>query len=152
MEQIPLKKQAVLSIFGTKLGTKLLNSLNDCCQPNINLTFTATCAGIDPITGDQTYDVKASATYNTNIAGYTTLIGYVSNQPFPDWTNVTSDTLNNLNITDGTIFVSNIEAGVPCVVANLTGVNLTAGDFYFMITDNRGNFAAPLTVSIPNCA
>jgi len=117
MEQIPLKKQAVLAIFGTNLGTKLINSLNDCCQPSISISFSATCAGIDKATGEQTYDVTASATYSSTISGITTLIGYFSTQPYPNWTNVTSDTLNNLNIKEGTIFVSNITANVPVVLA-----------------------------------
>jgi len=151
MEQISLKKQAVLAIFGTNFGTKLLNSLNDCCQPNINLNFTATCAGTDPKTGEQTYNVTASATYSSTIPGITTLIGYFSTQPYPNWTNVTSDTLNNLNIKEGTIFVNNILAGVPCVLANLTGVKLTAGTYYFMVTDNRSNYSNALIVTVPNC-
>jgi hypothetical protein len=152
MEQIPLKKQAVLAIFGTSFGTKLLNSLNDCCQPNVSISFSVTCAGVDPKSGEQTYNVTASATYSSTIPGITTLIGYFSTQPFPNWTNITSDTLNNLNIKEGAIFVNNIAAGVPCVLANLTGVKLTAGNYYFMVTDNRGNYSNLLTVTVPNCA
>ena len=153
MQGIPLNKNAVLAIFGTNAGNKLLNLLGACCgaQPAIQIAFTATCAGVDPKSGEQTYNVTASATYNINISGYTTLIGYFSTQPFPNWTSITSDTLNNLNLKEGTIFVGNITANVPVVFANLTGVNLNAGNYYFMVTDNRGNYATPLTVAVPNC-
>ena len=151
MQNVPLNKNALFSILGTNLGGKLLVMLNDCCKPNIALAFTATCAGTDPKSGNPTYNVTASATYNINLQGYTTLIGYFSSQPFPNWTSVTSDTLNNLNLKEGTIFVGNITANVPVVFANLTGVKLTAGNYYFMVTDNRSNYATPLTVTVPNC-
>ena len=150
---MPLKREAVLALFGTQAGTKLLNLLGACCgsQPAIQIAFNATCAGLDLKTGEQTYNITASAIYNITIPGITTLIGYFSTQPFPVLTNVTSDTLNNLNIKEGTIFVSDIAAGVPCVLANLTGVKLTAGTYYFEVTDNRGNFSNLLAVTVPNC-
>ena len=154
MQSTPLKREAVLAIFGTQAGTKLLNMLGTCCnsQPAIQIAFSATCAGLDPKTGEQTYNVTASATYSTNIPGITSLFGYFSTQPFSNWTNVTSDTLNNLNIKEATIFVSNIVAGVPIVLASLTGVKLNAGSYFFMLTDNRGNYSNLLTVTVPNCA
>jgi len=153
MQSTPLKREAVLAIFGTQAGTKLLNLLGACCgsQPAIQIAFTATCAGIDPKTGEQTYNVTASATYSSSIAGTTSLFGYFSTMPFPNWANITSDTLNNLNIKEGTIFVGSITAGVPVVLANLTGVKLTAGTYYFEVTDNRGNYSNLLTVTVPTC-
>ena len=57
-----------------------------------------------------------------------------------------------LNIKEATIFVSNIVAGVPIVLASLTGVKLNAGSYFFMLTDNRGNYSNLLTVTVPNCA
>ena len=151
MEQIPLKRQAVLSIFGTKLGNKLLNSLNECCQPNITLSCTVSCAGFDS-GGNPTYNLVASVTYSTSISGYTSLIGYVSNEPFPVWTNVTSNTLNTFNLNEGTIFVADIVAGVPCVMATLSTVDgISSGTYYVMVTDNRGNYASPITITFPTC-
>jgi hypothetical protein len=151
---MPLKREAVLAIFGTQAGTKLLNLLGACCgsQPAIQIAFNATCAGVDPKTGEQTYNVTASATYNTSIPGITSLFGYFSTQPYPNWSNITSAVLSNFNLNEGSIFVTNIVAGVPCVLANLTGVKLTAGNYYFMVTDNRGNYSNLLTVTVPNCA
>ena len=129
----------------------LLNSLNQCCKPNISLSCTATCAGLDS-SGNATYNIVASATYNISIAGYTSLIGYISSQPFPDMTKLTDTTLNNLNIASATIFVNNIAAGSPCVMANLSAVDgMTPGTYYAMVTDNRGNYASPMTITFPNC-
>ncbi len=153
MQSTPLKREAVLAIFGTQAGNKLFNLLGTCCnsQPAIQIAFNATCAGIDKATGEQTYNVTASAIYNTSIPGITSLFGYFSNAPFPNWSNVTSDTLNNLNIKEATIFVSNIVAGVPIVLASLTGVKLNAGSYFFMLTDNRGSYSNLLTVTVPTC-
>jgi hypothetical protein len=101
--------------------------------------------------GVQQYNVTASATYNMNVSGYTTLIGYLSNQPLPNWINVTNDTLNNLTLKEGTIFVGPITANVPIVSANITVANFNPGTYYAMVTDNRGNYAAPITINFPNC-
>ena len=151
MESIPLKKDAVLAVFGTRAGTKLLNFLNDCCQPTITLSCVASCAGLDS-SGNPTYNLVASVTYSTSISGYTSLIGYVSNEPFPNWGNVTNVSLNNLGLNEATIFVNNIVAGVPCVMANLSGVDgIAPGTYYAMVTDNRGNYATPISFSFPAC-
>ena len=151
---MPLKREAVLAIFGTQAGTKLLNMLGACCgsQPAIQIAVNATCAGVDPKSGEQTYNVTASATYNTSIPGITSLFGYFSSQPYPNWSNVTTAVLNNFNLNEASIFVGNITANVPVVLANLTGVKLTAGTYFFMLTDNRGNYSNLLTVTVPNCA
>lgn len=152
MTSIPLKRDAVISMFGTRAGNKLLQFLINCCQtePAITLTFNATCAGLDT-NGNPTYNVVASATYNVNITGYTTLFGYFSNQPFPNWTNITPATINNLNINEGNLFVNNIVASIPCVLANIVVNNLNPGTYYGMVTDNRGNYATPVTITLPAC-
>jgi len=149
--QSQLKKQPILALFGEFYGTKLINQLNTCCSsPAILISLTATCGGINP-SGNQTYNVTATATYNTTINGYTSLVGYLSNAPFPDFTNVTNSTLANLNISTAAIFVGNIQAGKPVVMANLTDVNLNAGTIYGMVTDNRGNYSNQLAINLPIC-
>ena len=155
MQSTPLKRQAVLAIFGTQAGTKLLNMLNTCCssQPAIKIAFNALCNEIDPVTDIQTYNVTASATYNTNIPGYTTLIGYVSTAPFPDWTQVSNEVLDNLDVSNALIEVKNITANSPVFFANLVfNKELTVGTYYAMVTDNRGNYSNLLTFTIPNCS
>ena len=154
MQGIPLNKNALFSILGTNLGGKLLNLLGACCgsQPAIQIALNATCGAIDPKTGNQSYNVTATASYNISIPGYTTLIGYLSNEPLPNWTAVTNATLDNLNLNTGTIIVNNIVAGAPVVSANLTAnKGLTAGTYWALLTDNHGNFSNMLTVIIPNC-
>jgi|GEM_PF-3908675 hypothetical protein len=138
------------TIFGEFYGKKLMRLLSDCCQPHILIKMCATCAGLNA-SGVQQYNVTASATYNMNVSGYTTLIGYLSNQPLPNWINVTNDTLNNLTLKEGTIFVGPITANVPIVSANITVANFNPGTYYAMVTDNRGNYAAPITINFPNC-
>jgi hypothetical protein len=155
MESIPLKRETVLAIFGTRAGTKLLNFLNTCCQaaPAIQISVTATCAGNDG-NGNPTYNITASATYNVSIAGYTTLIGYLSPQPFPDMSSVTDATLNNYSVANATLFVENIIAGKPAVLANLVsgGGGITPGTYYAMVTDTRGNFTTPISFTVPSCS
>ena len=112
-----INQVVVNSIFGDHYGKKLIGFLSECCQPRILLKVCATCAGLNP-SGVQQYNLTASATYNINIKGSTSLIGYLStNGPFPNWTNVTNSTLDNSNFLNATIFVNNITANVPCVSA-----------------------------------
>jgi len=137
------------TIFGEFYGKKLIRLLRDCCQPHILIKMCAICAGLNA-SGVQQYNVTASATYNMNVSGYTTLIGYLSANPFTNWTNVTTDTLNNLNIKEGTIFVGAITANVPVVSANVT-LTFNPGTYYAMVTDNRGNYSNMLAITFPNC-
>ena len=147
-----IKKPAVTAIFGEYYGNKLINSLNNCCSsPAISINMTATCGEVDPKSGNQTYNINASATYNTSIQGYTTLIGYFSSQQFTNWTAVTNDTLDNLKLNSGSIVVSNITANTPIVLANLVSKNMTPGTYYALVTDNKGNYSNYLTVNIPDC-
>ena len=146
----PLSKNLIFPIFGEFYGNKLIRLLSDCCQPHILIKACATCAGLDP-SGVQQYKVTASATYNMNVTGTTSLFGYFSNQPIPDWTNVTNDTLDNLNLNEGTIFLGPITANVPIVSANLITKNMNPGTAYAMVTDNRGNYSNMLVINFPDC-
>ncbi len=150
--QSQIKKQPILALFGQKYGTQLINSLTSCCPstPAISLTFNATCAGYDD-KGNLTYNVTATATYNQSISGYTTLTGFFADQPIPNWTNVTTAVLDNFNMFEQSIFVPDIQAGIPCVVAHLQIKHMTAGTYYGMVSDNRGNFATPITITFPEC-
>ena len=148
-----INQSVVYSTFGEYYGKKLIGFLSECCQPRILIKVCATCAGLNP-SGVQQYNVSATATYNTNIKGATSLIGYLStNGPFPNWNNVTNSTLDNSNFLNATIFVNNITANVPAVSANLT-VNQNAfspGTYYAFVSDNRGNYSNLLAFNIPNC-
>ena len=150
--QPQIKKQQVYSIFGNYFGNKLINSLTNCCPstPSISLTFNASCDGYDD-KGNLTYNVMASATYNQSISGNTTITGFFSDQPIPNWTTVTSAVLDNFNMFEQSIFVPDIQAGIPCVVANLQIKHMNPGTYYGMVTDNRGNYAAPITITFPVC-
>jgi len=154
MKSMPLKRQAVLTLFGTYLGTKLLNFLSDCCsEPNILLSYAATCAGYDSL-GNPTYEVLASIIYNKSIPGYTAMTYYFSTQPFPNapTTIILPPGIPPKTTDTGTFIVGAITPGVPVFVEDITIGNTAPGIYYLMVTDNRGNYSAPVTVSFPNCA
>lgn len=79
MQNIPIKREAVLAIFGNNFGKKLLNWLNPCnpsfceavnacnaSQP-FNIGIDIECAGKGELA------ITFSTTYNINIAGFTSL-------------------------------------------------------------------------------
>ena len=143
MQSIPLKRDAVISMFGTRAGNKLLQFLLNCCQtePAITLSFNATCAGFDA-NGNPTYNVVISVTYNVSISGYTALNYYISTQPFTDAT---------LPQQTGSIVIDSITAGVPVVVENMVENNASPGSYYVVLIDNRHNYSLPTIITYPTC-
>jgi len=153
MESRPLKRQAVLTLFGTSLGTKLLNFLSDCCsEPNILLTYNATCAGYDSF-GNPIYNLTGSIAYNISIPGYTSLTYIFSTQPFPNaaTTIILPPGIPPKPTDTGTFIIGAITAGVPVFVEDITIGDTTPGIYYLMVTDNRGNYSVPVTVDFPKC-
>ena len=146
----PLSRNLIYPIFGEYYGNKLIRFLSDCCQPRILIAVCATCAGLNP-SGVQQYQITASATYNISISGITSLLGYLSPQPFPNWSAVSNSTFNNLNLGSASIFVGPISANVPVVAANITTSAFSSGTYYAMVTDNRGNYSNLLQINFPNC-
>ena len=154
MESTPLKRQTVLAIFGTYLGTKLLNSLTGCCsQPNILLSYTAACAGFDSF-GNPIYNLAGSIAYNISIPGYTALTYIFSTQPFPNaaTTVILPPSVPPKPSDTGTFIVGAVTAGAAVFFENLIVGNTTPGNYYIMVTDNRGNYSVPVTVIFPNCS
>jgi len=79
MLEASLKREAVLSLFGTKMGTKLLNFLNVCCQQSFTIGITVACSPADPLG-----NAVASFTvlYDNNVPGLTSITYFASNEPF----------------------------------------------------------------------
>lgn len=144
-----LKKQAVLALFGSDSGTKLINWLNPCCPAfceavtdcNASQPF-AIGANLQCIPTEQ-MNVTLSVTYNQNITGITS-VDFIATTTDPTiGPTLVNDTFSGLLIPSAT-------SGVTYTASFITGSG-TGQTRYIIGVDSHGNYSNVLTVVIPSC-